>query len=107
LRPGFSYESNEGINIKGISSSVLRTEGTTRLKLFTPTHETTHVFHVMGDNFGCQYDGILGQDFWKNNRATINYCDRTITMGEVIMSFDNEVNEVKNKSHKLTLKTRT
>jgi len=28
-------------------------------------------------------------------------------MGEVIMSFDNEVNGVKNKSHKLTLKTRT
>ena len=85
----------------------MRTEGTARLKLFTPTHETTHVFHVMGNDFGYQYDGILGHDFWKTHRSTINYCDRTITMGEVIMSFDNEVNEAKNKSHKLTLKTRT
>ena len=25
----------------------------------------------------------------EKNRATINYCDRTITMGEVIISFDN------------------
>ena len=61
----------------------------------------------MGNNFSCQYDGILGQDFWKNNRATINYCDRTITMDDVIMSFDNEANKTRNKTHKLTLKTRT
>ena len=67
LRPGFSYESTKGINTRGISSSLLRTKGSTRLKLSTPTHETTHVFHVMGNDFGCQYDGILGQDFWKNN----------------------------------------
>jgi len=107
LRPGFSYASTKGINIKGVSSSLLRTESTTRLKLSTPTHETTHVFHVMGNDFGCQYDGILGQDFWKNNETTINYCDRTITMGQVTMSFDNEINEAKNKSHTLTLKTRT
>lgn len=98
LGPEFRSESTKGINIKGIFSSLLRTECTTRLKLFTPTHETTHVFHVMGNDFGCQYYGILGQDFWKNNRDTINYCDRTITMDEVIMSFDNEVNKAKNKS---------
>ena len=103
LKPEFSYESTEGINIKGISNSLLKTEGTARLKLVTPTHETTHVFHVMGINFSCHYDGILGHDFWKNDRATINYCDRTITMDDVIMSFDNEAN----KTHKLSLKPRT
>ena len=107
LKPGFSYEPTKGINVRGISNSLLKTEGTTTLKLFTPTHETTHVFHAMGNNFGCQYDGILGQDFWKNNRATINYCDCTITMDDVIMSFDNQANKTKNESHKLTLKTRT
>jgi orotate phosphoribosyltransferase-like protein len=105
LRPGFSCESTKGINIKGIYNSLLRTEDSRRLKLFTPKHETTRVFQVMGNDFGCQYDGILGQDFWKNNKSTINYCDRTITMGEVIMSFDNEINEAKNKSYALTLKT--
>jgi len=24
----------------------------------TPTHETTHIFHVMGNDFGCQNDGM-------------------------------------------------
>jgi hypothetical protein len=66
--------------VKGISSALLKTEGTVRLKLITTTHKT-HTFYIMGDRFDCQYDGILGQDFWKNKRATINYCDRTITMG--------------------------
>jgi len=77
------------------------------LKLFTETHETTHVFHVMGSSFSCQYDGILGQDFWKTYRATINYCDRTITMNDVTMNFDSETDKTKDKIHKLTLKPRT
>lgn len=58
----------------------------------------------MGDSFDCRYDGILGQDFWKNNRATINYCDRTSTMDEVTMNFDDETNRTLGKTHKLTLK---
>ena len=82
------------------------TEGTVILKIFTPTHETTHTFHIMGDGFDCQY-GILGQDVWKNKGATINYCDRTITMGEVLINFDNETNKVVNETPRLTLKTRT
>ena len=101
------YESTEGISIKGISDSFLKTEGTAMLKLFTETHETTHVFHVMGSGFCCQYDGILGQDFWENYRATINYCDRTISMNEVTMNFDNETDRKKDKIYKLTLKPRT
>jgi hypothetical protein len=57
-------------------------------------------------NFSCQYEGILGQDFWKEHRTTIKYCDRTITMNEVIMSFDNDTNRANNETHKLTLKPR-
>ena len=98
LKPEFSHKSTKGINIKEIPSSLLKTEGTTRLKLFTPTHETTHVFNVMGNNFSCPYDGILGHDFWKNNTATINYCDRTIIMDDVVMSFDNKANKTRNKT---------
>jgi hypothetical protein len=51
LKPGFNYKPTKGINVKGISSALLRTEGTITLKLLTPTHETTHTFHVMGDSF--------------------------------------------------------
>ena len=100
-------ESMEGISIKGISDSFLKTKGTAMLKLFTETHETTHVFHVMGSSFSCQFYGILGQDFWKIYRATINYCDRTITMNDVTMTFDSETDKTKDKIHKLTLNPRT
>jgi hypothetical protein len=70
LRPGFNYEPTKGINIKGISEVLLKTKGTVLLKLFTLTQETTHLFHVMGEDFDCRYDRILGQDFWKDKRAT-------------------------------------
>ena len=63
LRPEFNYEPAKGIDVKGISDVLLRTEGTVLMKLFTLTHETTHMFHVKGGNFDFQYDGILGQDF--------------------------------------------
>lgn len=104
LKRGFNYEPTKGISVRGIANALLRIEGTVTLKLLTPTHETTHIFHIMGDSFDCLYDGILGQDFWKNKRATINYCDRTITMGKVIINFDVETNSVVNETHKLTLK---
>jgi hypothetical protein len=60
LRPDINYETTKGVEIKGISNSLLRTEGTAIIKLFTSTHETTHLFHIMGNEFSCQYDGILG-----------------------------------------------
>jgi hypothetical protein len=66
LKPGFKFEPTKGINVKGISNALLRTEGTAALKLLTPTHETTHTFHIMGNSFECNYGGILGQDFWKD-----------------------------------------
>jgi hypothetical protein len=106
LRPEINYEPTKGINVRGISNTLLRTEGTVMIKLFTTTHETTHTFHIMGDSFDCQYDGILGQDFWKDKRATINYCDRIITMGEVVINFD-ETDKVVNETRKLKLKART
>jgi len=107
LKPGFNYKPTKGINVRGISNAILKTEGTVILKIFTATHETTHTFHIMGDSFDCQYDGILSQEFWKNKRATINYCDRRVAMGEVLINFDNETNKIVNETHRLTLKTRT
>jgi hypothetical protein len=65
LQPEVDFEPANGISVKGISDALLRTEGTVLLRLFTLTHETTHLFHVMGENLGCSYGGILGQDFWK------------------------------------------
>jgi hypothetical protein len=106
LRSENNYEPSKGISVKGISDALSRTEGTVLLKLFTTTHETTHMFHVIGENFDCRYDGILGRDFWKVKRATIDHCKRVITMGEVVMDFDDEPNETTDVNHIVTLKSR-
>lgn len=72
LKLGTNFELTNGINVKGISDVLLRTEGAVLLKLFILTHETTHLFYVMREDFGCRYDRILGQDFWKDREATID-----------------------------------
>jgi len=107
LRPEINYEPTEGTDVKGISNALLRTGGTVLLKLFTLTHETTHLFHVMGESFDCWYDGILGQDFWRNKGAIIDYCNCEITMGEVVMEFDDKPDETTDLTRLLTLKSRT
>lgn len=106
LKEEFVCEPAERINIKGISHSLLRSEGTVKLKLTTQTHETEHPFHVMGDGFECMYDGILGKDFWESKRAIINYCDRKIHMGPVTLNFDFDSDQAR-KPYKLTFKART
>jgi len=106
-RRGFNYEPTQGINVTGLSNALLKTEGTIILKLFTPTHETTHLFHIIGDSFDCRYGGILGQDFWKGKRVTLDYCSRTIIMGEVTMNFDNNTDRITGKTHKLNVKSIT
>jgi len=69
LTPGVSYQLHEGVDIKGISNTVMRTEGTIDLKLFTDTHETMHTFHVLGEDSEMHYDAILGKDFWKREKV--------------------------------------
>ena len=102
MRPEINYEPTKDINVNGISNALFRTEGTVLLKLFTLTRETTHLFHVMGESFDCRYDGILGQDFWRDKRATTDYCNRKITMGEVVMDFDDEPDETTDLTRLIT-----
>ena len=45
LNPGVSYQLHEGVDIKGISNTVMRTEGTVDLKILMETHETMHTGH--------------------------------------------------------------
>ena len=55
----------------------MKTEGVIDLRLLTDTHETVHTFHVLGEPFELQYDGILGKDCLE---SVINYCIRQIIM---------------------------
>ena len=67
LNPGVNYQLHKGVDIKGISDAVLKTEGIIELKLLTDTHETVHAFHVLGEPSALQYDGIVGKDFLERN----------------------------------------
>ena len=44
------YQLCEGVDIKRISNTIMKIEGTIDLKLLTDRHETTHTFHVLREN---------------------------------------------------------
>ena len=81
LQPRIKCSLKGGINIKGISDTIMKTEGTIALKLFTDTHKSAHTFHVVGIEFGIQYDGILGRNLFEDKQSIINYCDQQVIMG--------------------------
>jgi hypothetical protein len=58
----------------------------------------------MGEDFVCRYDGILGQDFWRDRGATIDYCNFVTTMGDVVLDFDDETTD---STQLLTITSRT
>ena len=102
-----NYQFHDGVNIKGISSTVMKTEGTVELKLFTETHETIHTFHVLGKDFEMHYDAILGKDFLEEKESVINYCSRQIVMNEVIVNFDPKPRAIQTEPCRRTLRART
>ena len=106
LQSMVSYALKGGISIKGISDTIMKTEGTLTLKLFTDAHETTHTFHIVGSEFGIQYDGILGRDFFEDKQSIISYCDQQIIMGDVVVKFDPKLDKTSGENCKLTLKAR-
>jgi hypothetical protein len=67
LTPGVEYQLCEDADIKGISNTIMKTEGTIDLKLLTDTH----IFHVLGGNSELIYDAILGNDFLKRRKALL------------------------------------
>ena len=107
LKPGINYEPAKSIDVKGISNTLLKTKETVLLKLFTATHETVHLFDIIGNDFDCRYDGILGQDFWKDKEATINYCNRVISMGDVVLDFHDKPHVTTDLTPLQTIRART
>jgi hypothetical protein len=63
LTPGVNCQLHEGVDIKGISNTVMRTEGIIDLKLLTDTHETVHTFYVLAD----QGSNVLNELFANAN----------------------------------------
>ena len=106
LQSRIKYALKGGICIKEISDTIMKTEGTITLKLFTDTHETTHTFHVFGSEFGIQCDGILGRDFFEDKQSIIRYCDQQIILGDVVVKFDSKPDKISSENCKPTPKTR-
>jgi len=107
LTPGVEYQWHKGMNIKGISNTVIKTVGKIDLKLLTDTHKTTHTFHVLEGNFETHYDAISGKDFLEERESVINYCSRQIAMNnKVAVSFDPKLGTIKEPC-RLTLKARS
>jgi hypothetical protein len=107
LNPAIKYTLKGEINIRGISNTLIKTEGTMILKLFTNTHETTHKFHVVGEEFEIHYDRNLGRDFFEDKQSVINYCVQQIIMGDVVVKFDPKPDRAHSKDCKLTLRARS
>jgi hypothetical protein len=108
LTAGVEYQLCEGVDIKGISNTIMKTEGTIDLKVFTDTHETTHTFHVLRENSELPYDAILGKDFFETKEGVINYCSHQIIMNdEVIVNFDPKPTANKTEPCRLVLKAGT
>jgi hypothetical protein len=103
LKPGYMNicEPDEGVKVKGMSSTVLETEGTINMRLTTENYETTHSFHIMGNSLELQCDGILGRNFWQARNTTISYCDREVIMGGVVIKLDPPHKDTEWKSNKL------
>jgi hypothetical protein len=78
LTPGFNYQLPEGIDITGISNTVVRTEGIIDSKLLTDTHETMNTFHNL-----LNYTPMLiwARVFWKRE-SVINTFSRQIVMND-------------------------
>ena len=97
LQPGTNCSLKGGIKVKGTVNTVMKTEGPIMLKLFTDTHETTHTFHVVRKEFGIQYDGILGRNFFEDKQSIINYCNQRVIMGNVFVKCDTKPDKIKRK----------
>jgi len=91
IKEGSVYDPRKVANVRGISSGAERTLCETEIGLNTEDHETTHIFHVVGDGIRISYDGILGEDFFISKRARIDYKKRENLMGYVKLKFDDKV----------------
>lgn len=90
IREGSVYDPTRVVNVRGISSCTERTLGEFEMVLSTENYETAHTFHIVGDGIRIPYDGILGQDFFENKRAKIDYKKREMIMGDVRLKFDDK-----------------
>ena len=69
----YSLNTNNLIKIKGITSDSISSLGTTLFEFYVGSLLMRTQIHVVPDTFNIPTDGILGRDFLKHFRCSINY----------------------------------
>lgn len=71
---------NRTIQIKGITSDIITTLGVVFLNIsISNAQNIRHAFHVVPSNFPISSHGILGQDFFTQTNASVNYNTQTFS----------------------------
>lgn len=101
-----SLDIKDIITITGINPNIpITTVGSSEINLSLPKLNINFRINVINAyKISSPYDGILGDDFLRNQKAEINYLTKSIKIADVIIPFDNP--EI-NKSTKITLPPRS
>lgn len=74
------YDTNTVINIKGITDNTIESMGLINAELFLHNYRVSHDFHVVPESFSIPADGIIGKDFFKEYKCTIDYDEKSLTV---------------------------
>lgn len=95
INPGTKINHNEIMNIRGVGKGKeLLTKGYSLLNLLLPFSNLQHKFHILDDvDHNIPYDGILGGDFFTENKAVIDYKEKVFKTGRNSVPLFLTVNE--------------
>lgn len=66
-------DSSKTIRIRGVTDELIQSLGTIEDDLLMNNFSISHEFHVVPDNFHIPADGIIGKDFLKLHKCTLDY----------------------------------
>lgn len=73
VKPTKTYFPNQNCNIVGIGEGTIASLGSTKSTINISEHMIDQIFHIVENDFPIPTDGIIGRDFFVNNRCTIDY----------------------------------
>lgn len=73
VKKGTKFDPSGRIRIKGITKEVVETIGTVLLHLQVGKLQIVHKFQLMGEGIDIPYDGLIGNDLWKQQKAIVDY----------------------------------
>lgn len=75
-----NIDSNDIVRLKGISSELIDSIGSTNIQLNFNEHNISHLFHIVDSEFQIPTDGILGKDFIFKYKCNIDFYEFTFTI---------------------------